>query len=811
MYNMNHIKSELLIYEKTFENKYKDCLELYDYRYKPYIFFSYFFERFPTTSPVIIVTDNLKNGLLYCLLVPNSVLYYINENEIDYSNDSLYNKVKPDLIELKTINDIYTSNKIKNFSYIIFENTLETGILHYTFYMYLKLKEFNNPLFVTNCYKNKEMLSNFYFKIPNKEKYELSNITNNLTGLSLIFPKYYPHKDNIINTSYDKILDEDYLPTSVKYLENYCRETNDNWTLVTAYFDLTIQSDSNSEIKARNKDFYFNESFSLFNFPYNLIVFCDLDNYHKLVKLRPKEYKEKTKYIIKDFNELFFDETSNKKYKKYKFKNYIHKIKENRKGNPIYKDNRNIPSYYMFCMSRYIFLKEAMISNHFNSTHFAWINICIQRMGLENIVKLPDCLSLNRDKFSCAFINYYPKSYVDNSEYFYKKGGPAAMCNGFFTANKTYMKTVCDLMEIKFLEILDRGFGHSDEQLLIQVFFDNRDNFEPYNGDYYDMITNYSHKFIYNQYYSILEYFIPHSYIGNDCKLTFDACHQLWRSHVDNYIYLPDKDLKKCLNYLNLSLRTLNNTQTNYSFPPIFFSSFKNKLRYDNMIRRFDLLDITNYIKINEVESTDERIQILKNRAGIDDISKTSIETMRIWAIMLQNLDGISDFLNNYSDEYCIIMEDDIHLHIHFKEYICSVINTMKKHNLNLILLGYLLPYQIDTSTILHSKYYPIIDEEIINNVNIKYHKYPSDLWGNQVYIISRSCAKTLLQKYKMENLNKETLLTFSPDHTITKLNASAIINPMIAVEEGINNTTDSQHFFHRSCFDKNYNKYTYI
>ena len=63
-------------------------------------------------------------------------------------------------------------------------------------------------------------------------------------------------------------------------------------------------------------------------------------------------------------------------------------INSNRTKNPYSFDNRNTASYLLFCLSRYIMLKQTILNNPFNSTHFAWINVCIERMGYKNLIYL---------------------------------------------------------------------------------------------------------------------------------------------------------------------------------------------------------------------------------------------------------------------------------------------------------------------------------------------------------------------------------------------------------------------------------------
>ena len=65
------------------------------------------------------------------------------------------------------------------------------------------------------------------------------------------------------------------------------------------------------------------------------------------------------------------------------------------------------------------------------------------------------------------------------------------MCSGFFTGSTDYMQRFCDAIEGKFMEALEAGYGHADEQLFSMVYFDNRDIFDVYYGDYQEMVTNY--------------------------------------------------------------------------------------------------------------------------------------------------------------------------------------------------------------------------------------------------------------------------------------------------------------------------------
>ena len=167
------------------------------------------------------------------------------------------------------------------------------------------------------------------------------------------------------------------------------------------------------------------------------------------------------------------------------------KILENRRLYPYAFDERNTASYYLLCMARYAMLKQAITENPFGSTHFAWLNICIERMGFTNLIELDTVFLQNRDKFSTCYIDYRPQWLVENPPQYYQYGGLCSMCSGFFTGNATYMARFCELIDDRFMWYLNQGYGHADEQLFSAVYFKEPEIFDFYYGDYRQMVTNY--------------------------------------------------------------------------------------------------------------------------------------------------------------------------------------------------------------------------------------------------------------------------------------------------------------------------------
>lgn len=371
------------------------------------------------------------------------------------------------------------------------------GYLEYRLYTYLEEIGYTGFVIYDDIWYFKSMRNDFWYKIPEHRRYDLTEV-GHWSGTGVVSF----HKGTL-----------------------FSKRDNSNWTLVTAYFNLTKCPDASKEICARDKDYYFSHAKSTLSLPYNLVVYCDAESLPEIQKLRPIWFANKTRYVLREFDELRFvkggvplNET---------FAEYREKINENRRNKPYYFDNRNTASYYLFCMARYAMLKETILSNPFQSSHFAWINFCIERMGFQNLIRLDEGLAVNRDRFSTCYIDYVPESLVKNThEYF--RFGRCSMCSGYFTGSANYMYKVCDLVENKFLQYLAEGYGHADEQLFSPVYFEHPDLFEHYYGDYLQMITNY--KYVYDAPEPPIYNFVRNSFRHGNYAKCLEGCQFLQTS-----------------------------------------------------------------------------------------------------------------------------------------------------------------------------------------------------------------------------------------------------------------------------------------
>jgi hypothetical protein len=202
-------------------------------------------------------------------------------------------------------------------------------------------------------------------------------------------------------------------------------------------------------------------------------------------------------------------------------------------------------------MARYAMLKKAIADS--GGSHFAWINICIERMGIRNVQWLDDALSGMRRKFSTCRIGYARPS-LDDLGTFYGKGGCSdassscggcTFCSGFFTGHRETMVEVCDRMESRFFEALSLGYGHADEQIMALVHAEHPDLFSWYIGDYAQMITNYST--VRESPDAPLYNLILPSVQASDWETAGRATRKLWRAYKGGDCVLGDASLRALL------------------------------------------------------------------------------------------------------------------------------------------------------------------------------------------------------------------------------------------------------------------------
>lgn len=383
------------------------------------------------------------------------------------------------------------------------------GTEEYTFYEWLRDNDYKGLLVCDDIWYFEGMRRNFWYKIPYEHKIDVTDQGHTFSGTGIV--RFHPTEANP--------------PIS-------------NWTVVTGYFDLTRRSDASPAIRGRPFDHYLQHSTSTLMLDQNMIIFCEPHTVDAIRARRPESLASKTRYVVMNFDDFPMNK-------------YATVLTEFRKNRPSV-DDRNTVSYYLLCMARYAMLKQAIAENPFESTHFMWLNICIERMGIRNVRELTRVFQVQRDKFSTCYIDYQPRdNYLENV----MRYGKCSMCSGFFTGNARYMKDFCDRIEEKFVTCALQGYGHADEQLFSLVYFDAPSIFEVYYGDYTEMITNY--EYVKERASEPLRLIIPHSFAAHDFRTCATACKKLWESYKLGHAKLTEAEAQYLEGTLLLVSETL--------------------------------------------------------------------------------------------------------------------------------------------------------------------------------------------------------------------------------------------------------------
>ena len=186
-----------------------------------------------------------------------------------------------------------------------------------------------------------------------------------------------------------------------------------------------------------------------------------------------------------------------------------------------------------------------------------------------------------------------------------------------------------------------------------------------------------------------------------------------------------------------------------------------------------------------------ERHQRMAQRLdGIQWIPAVSMDDPRMvgrtrpYAIMYAHLDMIRAFLDSDAD-YGVICEDDVHIRKDFKDSIQTAIREYRERQLDVLLLGYLVPHRLP---------------EGISD-------YDDSQWGTQMYLLDRESAADIYETF----CDPSKVPVFASDWTITKYGKRARIYPMLAIEEGsVDSDHEGQIWFHRQCHDVHFDPEVY-
>lgn len=216
----------------------------------------------------------------------------------------------------------------------------------------------------------------------------------------------------------------------------------------------------------------------------------------------------------------------------------------------------------------------------------------------------------------------------------------------------------------------------------------------------------------------------------------------------------------------------------------VYTFSYNNPTRAAKMRTRFNTVGLP-LTFVDVVNNDDPRLAGLA--PGVD----------RIHAIMWNHLDMLKTFLESDHD-FGVFCEDDILIRKDFAILMPEVMAVYNRLDLEILLLGYLVPYK-PVDRYIHPNFSQL-------GVNLSYLSYTDDQWGAQMYMLDRKTAQNFCDKYTLEyarkSLTDASMRCFNPDWTLTKDGRRSAVYPMLALEEGASITGAPSHVtFHYNCF----------
>lgn len=289
-------------------------------------------------------------------------------------------------------------------------------------------------------------------------------------------------------------------------------------TYITGYFELPNTG--------RNFDLYLERAskFSL-KIPTPMVIFCEPHTYHRIKAERDK-YGFLTHYVVKNIAEM-------------EFYSYLPQIIENRKTRPR-ADPRNIPEYQAITCSKYTMVRDAINKDIFGSQYYVWVDFGLVENEYSNMTSLRavsnDIISNKRENVRMCFINYTTMAETLNLENYYHMHGRCGIAGTMFSGARSKLLKFVEMCIACFKKTVERGYGHNDEQIFLQVFFEfiqdgNKicDLFDFYFGDYQYVVSNYLGLISANSKYITLNVFLPN--IIKD-KTTHPECFTLIKQAV---------------------------------------------------------------------------------------------------------------------------------------------------------------------------------------------------------------------------------------------------------------------------------------
>ena len=321
-------------------------------------------------------------------------------------------------------------------------------------------------------------------------------------------------------------------------------------TVVTMFFNLKEFPDASKD--TRPFTFYLEHGRQTLGLKNPMVIFCDSATVEYIKPIRDEEAPGvPTEYVVKSVTEYDF------------YQRAYGIVRENRSNSEHYRsrpDDRNTASYLLLMMMKPTAIRYAHEKNFFNTSFYAWVDL-----GSSHIVRYhkelcPKMLADPGPKVRACYINYRSKEELASMERFMAAGGPCGMACTIYTVEAGFVnRFYCGMFSV-FYEMLLKGVGHNDEQIMTYCYDRYPELFSLYYGDYYSILANYhSAK---EDHHAIRWYFIERAKQAGRGDLAADAARSVVRALDEGLVLSQEQEAF----YRSLGAQ-LSQTQESTTFP----------------------------------------------------------------------------------------------------------------------------------------------------------------------------------------------------------------------------------------------------
>lgn len=255
-------------------------------------------------------------------------------------------------------------------------------------------------------------------------------------------------------------------------------------TFVTAFFLVREKENHPFKNDKSNKyfcfpEFYYDAMKLLLQQPINLVIFAEPANEKQLWEIRPLNLHYLTRIVVLEYEELSYWGT-------------FPQFTENHSKNPVknHTPEKFTPLYKFIVNHKTEFVKYVVQMNPFNTTYFGWMDLRLYPVYNIPLHELDRVISkIPSDRVFIHQMAYTSPTDVENRHEFYSatRGQIAA---GFWVACAEPMLKFCNLCVSEYRTSLREGYAPSDEMIFAMIVGKNHDLFDPYFGDYGEMLYN---------------------------------------------------------------------------------------------------------------------------------------------------------------------------------------------------------------------------------------------------------------------------------------------------------------------------------